>query len=94
MQRHDIAPDAQMLIRVIDSVYALGAAYYFTRQEAYAVRCTQKLDVFFLSPSTGMLPSLKYAGMTPGVSDVGLPMVRCCCTGTYGSHQWKRWPFT
>jgi len=51
-----------------DSVAALGAAYQITREDRYAKKAAELLQVFFLDPATRMNPHLNYAQAVPGVS--------------------------
>lgn len=76
MQGLEIARDPLLLGTVIRDVRALGAAYFFTGELRYAERVAQKVWAFFIDESTGMLPSMAYAGMRPGVDDVEQPAVR------------------
>jgi hypothetical protein len=49
-----------------DAVAALGAAYKITRDERYAQKAVQLLQIFFLDETTRMNPSLQYAQAVPG----------------------------
>lgn len=75
MQRHHIAPDHQMLMRLQDRVYSAALAYYFTGDEFFAERAATPLRKFLLDPVTGMLPSLKYAQIKPGHNGLGAATV-------------------
>lgn len=76
MQRHHIAPDQRMLMRLMDRVYSAALAYYFTGDEYFAERVATPLRVFLLDPETGMLPSLLYAQIKPGHKGLGAATVR------------------
>ena len=76
LQRLEVAPDPKFLNDIIRHVDDLGRAYFFTGEPRYAQRLTEKVRTFFLDGETGMLPSLTYAGMRPGVDKVGRPTVR------------------
>ena len=75
LQRLQIAPDPEMLVNIINRVRWLGAAFYFTRERRYAQRLVQKMRTFFLDEGTGMLPSMAYAGIRPGIDKIGRPAV-------------------
>jgi hypothetical protein len=77
LQRHVIAPDFMMLIRFQNKVLKMATAYYFTGDDAYAELVARRIRAFFLDEETGMLPSLLYAQLKPGQSDVGAPTVHC-----------------
>ena len=51
-----------------DHVAALAAAYRLTRDERYAAKAVEFLDVFLLDARTRMHPHLKYAQAIPGRS--------------------------
>jgi hypothetical protein len=48
--------------------------------ETWAEGAARKIKKFFLDEETGMLPSLLYAQMKPGISKVGAPTVQLFCT--------------
>src|SRR5712692_3717424 len=60
--------DHRSLDQLESSVETLALAYYFKGDEAYAVKATQLLGVFFLDPATRMNPNLQYAQFIPGVN--------------------------
>jgi len=60
--------DHRSLDQLESSVETLALAYYFKGGEAYAVKATQLLRVFFLDPATRMNPNLQYAQFIPGVN--------------------------
>jgi hypothetical protein len=60
--------DHRSLDQLETSVETLALAYYFKRDEAYAVKATQLLRSFFLDPVTRMNPNLQYAQFIPGVN--------------------------
>ena len=64
-ERNNI-PDRQNLEKTVTLVKTLALAYYFTANEDYAKQATTMLHVWFLDPSTGMNPHLKYAQGIPG----------------------------
>jgi hypothetical protein len=81
MQRSEIAPDFRMLIKLFNRVYKTAMAYYFTGDEYYAERTATRIRKFFLDEATGMLPSLLYAQLKPGIEEFGASTVRpvhCC----------------
>ncbi len=51
------------------AVDALAQAYYWSRNETYAARAAELIDVFFLQPATRMNPSFEFAQSFPGVND-------------------------
>lgn len=51
-----------------DNVAALAAAYKLTKEEKYAAKAMEFLDVFLLDPKTRMNPNLNFAQAIPGVS--------------------------
>src|SRR5712692_1725876 len=60
--------DHRSLDQLESSVETLALAYYFKGDEAYAIKATQLLRVFFLDPTTRMNPNLQYAQFIPGVN--------------------------
>ena len=56
-----LTPDATYLRVVIDDVYYLGLAYFFTNNETYAATASSRIRTFFTSNTTGMNPNLNYA---------------------------------
>jgi hypothetical protein len=65
-----------MLVRVTNQSVKLAQAWWFTRDRKYAQRLATKLRTFFLDEETGMLPSLLYAQLKPGILEVGSSAVR------------------
>lgn len=61
--------DHANLTRMEESVHALALGYFLTRDEAYARRATEQLQVWFLNPATRMNPNLSYAQAVLGVND-------------------------
>jgi hypothetical protein len=58
----------QCVVRLRNSVAALGAAYRITHDDRYAAKAAALLRVFFLDPATRMNPNLQFAQAIPGVS--------------------------
>lgn len=75
MQRHYIAPDQRMLMRLMERACSAALAYCFTGDEYFAERAATPLRVFLLDPETGMLPSLLYAQIKPGHKGLGAATV-------------------
>ena len=86
LQRLEIAPDPQLLNNIVRRVGVLGQAYFFTGEVRYARRLVEKVRTFFLDENSGMLPSLAYAGMRPGIDEVGKPTVRSFARSTLLLH--------
>lgn len=76
VQRNIIAPDYQMLLRLMDRAYSASLAYFFTGDEYYAERVATPIRKFFLNEKTGMQPSLQYAQVKPGHNGLGAATVR------------------
>jgi hypothetical protein len=76
MQRNIIAPDFMKLVHMTSQSFHLGLAWHFTRDDQFARALRERVRAFFLDPTTGMLPNLKYAQLRPDYA-VGSPVVRC-----------------
>lgn len=61
-------PDHRNFSRLMETVETLGLAYFYTGNEAYAVKASELLRVWFLNPSTRMNPNLEFAQAVPGVN--------------------------
>lgn len=61
--------DRDQIGRIEDEVRKLGAAYFFTGNQAYAQKAVKMLQVFFLDAATKMNPNLNYAQYVTGVND-------------------------
>ena len=58
---------SKTLWKMIDPVYTLSIAWYFTEDEKYAEQATKVLRTFFLDSDTRMNPNMNYAAIRPGV---------------------------
>lgn len=61
--------DSGQLSKVIDGVFTLGNAYYYTNDERYAKKAFGLVDTFFVNPATRMNPNLKYGQFIPGICE-------------------------
>lgn len=61
-------PDSGLLGKMVDSVQTLALTYYFTGDEAYAVKASEQLRVWFVDPATKMNPNMQFAQAVPGES--------------------------
>ncbi len=61
--------DRNRLSVMVDAVYRLSLAYYFSNDEKYAKKATDLIRVWFLDKATKMNPNLRYAQHVPGVVD-------------------------
>jgi alginate lyase len=64
----DRTSDRKRLGNMIQTVKALGIAYFFFDNEIYADRAAELLRVWFVNAATKMNPHLKYAQSVPGRS--------------------------
>lgn len=62
-------PDATYLQVVIDDVFNLALAYFFTGNEAYAAHGAKRVRDMFLNPATKMNPNLNYANWIKGTDN-------------------------
>ena len=61
--------DHANLSRMVTNVHELALGYFLTRDERYAARAAEQLQVWFLNPATRMNPSLQYAQAIRGVNE-------------------------
>lgn len=60
--------DKDYMPKLVDAVYTLSLAYYFSGNPAYAEHASQLLRVWFLDSATKMNPNLNYAQAIKGVN--------------------------
>lgn len=60
------APDGAYMQNMIEKVKILSAAFYFTKNDAYAFKASELLRVWFLNNDTYMNPNLQYAEVITG----------------------------
>lgn len=91
--------DAGQLSKVIDGVFTLGNAYYYTNDERYAKKAFELVDTFFVTPATRMNPNLKYGQFIPGICEgrgIGIIETRFMgrllegVTLMYGAESWDK----
>ena len=91
--------DASQLSKVIDGVFTLGNAYYYTNDERYAKKAFELVDTFFVTPATRMNPNLKYGQFIPGICEgrgIGIIETRFMgrllegVTLMYGAESWDK----
>lgn len=58
--------DFSRIVDMTRSVHALSVAYFFTRDERYAVHAATLLRTWFVAPETRMRPNLRFARGFPG----------------------------
>jgi Alginate lyase. len=58
--------DRYKMDKMMRGVITLGYAYYFTKDEKYAVKAMDYLNVWFLNKKTRMNPNLNYGQIIPG----------------------------
>ncbi|MCG7600314.1 alginate lyase family protein [Halomonas sp. McH1-25] len=63
------ATDKQRMIDFAKDVHALGLAYYYTGQRAYAEKAARQVVNWFVDPDTRMNPNMRYAQAIPGRVD-------------------------
>ena len=61
-------PDHDLLDQMIETIDALGVAYYFTENEIYARRAAEILRLWFVDEKTKMNPNLEFAQAIPGLN--------------------------
>jgi hypothetical protein len=61
-------PDSTWIQVMIDDVFHCSMAYFFTGNEAYAQKATQRLRDWFLDEATAMRPNLNFANWVKGTS--------------------------
>jgi hypothetical protein len=59
-------PDSTYLNVVVNDVYNLAVSYFFSGDEKYAKKATERVRVFFLNDDTKMNPNLDYASWVKG----------------------------
>jgi len=65
----DPACDKQRFGDLISAVSSLTVAYYFTDNEAYAVKSATLVKTWFIDPETKMNPNLNYGQQHPGLNN-------------------------
>lgn len=63
------ATDSVRMAHFGNDMRALGLAYYFSGNNAYAVKAAEMARVWFVSPQTRMNPDMAHAQAIPGVVD-------------------------
>ncbi|KAG5457210.1 MAG: alginate lyase-domain-containing protein [Olpidium bornovanus] len=58
--------DYRMLRAVLKDVNTLGLAYFYFRDERYALKAMDRIETWFLDPKTRMNPNLNFASLTKG----------------------------
>ena len=61
--------DQENLNKMIQAVYKLGLAYYYSGEEKYAAHAARLVRVWFLNKKTRMNPNLNYGQRIPGISE-------------------------
>lgn len=51
--------------------YTFSLAYYYSGEEKYAEKATEIIENWFLNSDTRMNPNMNYAGIRPGVNEIG-----------------------
>ncbi|KAJ1557868.1 hypothetical protein HK096_004897 [Nowakowskiella sp. JEL0078] len=59
-------PDSVYLKTVIDDIFTLGLAYFWSGNESYAQIAVKRLEDWFLNPVTKMNPNMEYANWIKG----------------------------
>lgn len=54
---------------MFENTYSLGLAHFFSRDDKYAEKAIELLQVWFLNPETRMNPNLNYAQGIPGITE-------------------------
>lgn len=61
--------DRKQLGDLSTAVKGLGFAYYYTKNEKYALKAKLLLETWFINPDTRMNPNLTYGQYIPGLND-------------------------
>lgn len=61
--------DKPKLERISAAVYSLSLAYYFTKDEKYALKASTELKNWFLNPGTRMNPNMNFSSIQWGVHE-------------------------
>lgn len=61
--------DKPKLEKISAGIYTLSLAYYYTKDEKYALKASKELQNWFFDPATRMNPNLKFSSVRPGVDE-------------------------
>jgi hypothetical protein len=64
----DAMSDAKYLNSLCTRLSHLSLLYYLTKNESYAAKAVEMINIFFINPETRMNPSLTYSGLVVGDS--------------------------